>query len=90
MIFDVLKYPVSIPPTAEEFRRIPTDLFNRWAYMSNWSPWNGKSFDRKSMAELYEEVVASNIEIDTDCNRRRERYINELLLLRRMIKEYEE
>ena len=36
-IFDVIRYPLSHPPTAEELSRLPEDLFEKWVFNSDWS-----------------------------------------------------
>ena len=35
-LFDTIKYPISDPPTEEELRALPVNLFNQWIYISGW------------------------------------------------------
>lgn len=41
-LFDVIKYPLSIPVTLEEARALPEDVLNRWLLH-----WNRLPFDQK-------------------------------------------
>lgn len=35
-IFDVIRWPVNIPPTAEELDAVPTELYRNWIKRSHW------------------------------------------------------
>jgi hypothetical protein len=83
-LFDVLRYPVSIPPTLEEFQRIPKDLFNKWAQSANWTAWVPGTHDREGMVVFYTGIFDSHDR--TEKNLRH--YRDEIESLRQMIKEY--
>ena len=36
-VFDVLRYPISDLPTAEELIALPADLYRKWLHYSTWS-----------------------------------------------------
>ena len=36
-LFDVIRYPVSCPPTFDQLNAIPTNLYRYWITRSSWS-----------------------------------------------------
>ena len=39
-IFDVIRYPISDVPTAEEMEALPRDLFKKWARENGWGAYD--------------------------------------------------
>ena len=35
-LFDVIRYPISNPPTLEELQRLPGDLYQEWVSSTGW------------------------------------------------------
>jgi len=46
-LFDVIRYPLSLPPTAEELSALPKELYTQWINNSSW-----KNIDTKSSMDL--------------------------------------
>lgn len=38
-IFDTLRYPNSDPPTEEQLRALPIELYEKWIHQSGWTMW---------------------------------------------------
>lgn len=36
-IFDIIRYPISDPPTTDEFEALPIDLLTKWASTCGWN-----------------------------------------------------
>jgi hypothetical protein len=71
-LFDVIRYPISMPPTEAEILALPNSLFKRWTESSKeWSDSPTQSF----VAYWYSAV-------------RNETQIQDIKLLRQMIKDY--
>ena len=95
-IFDSLRFPVSYPPTAEELDAIPVEILEEWAPPTNWTA--GKSLKPLSRSERYDRYVSLCSYYNTLClesnplkdhqQRLQEHHIQEIILLRTMIKEY--
>lgn len=85
-LFDVIKYPISIPPTQEELSALPDKLFNKWIDLSQWSKSVDDTLDREDdpvqISFSYELCIEMGIFTDLD--------LEEILLLRKLIKEYDE
>lgn len=47
-LFDVLRYPISYPPTKAELDALPTELYMKWIMNSDWA-----QFVRKDKVEVY-------------------------------------
>ena len=77
-IFDVLRYPISEPPTEEELDRLPRDLLECWK-SNNGFMW---STDTEMISNFYM-TSFRNKEYLGKCKKE----INEL---RRMVKEYDD
>jgi hypothetical protein len=72
-IFDVIKYPISEPPTKEELEALPDDLYNYWCvrefgysysrntihrYLSGYNPSNVIMIKQlRQMIEDYDEPI---------------------------------
>jgi hypothetical protein len=52
-LFDVLRYPISSPPRAEELKALPLTLFIKWINMSDWRDHYGNDVDIPYIAEWY-------------------------------------
>ena len=94
-LFDVIKYPISNPPTLEEFRAVPRELLIKWMLS------NGFMFDHINYTGLltFEEIVEekeddapyrafksyNTYRIDGDVKE-----LEELAKLRQLIREYDE
>ena len=37
-VFDVLRYPISCPPTQDEMDSLPDDVFENWKHQVGWLP----------------------------------------------------
>ena len=79
-IFDVIRYPISEPPTQEEFENLPRAVYSRWV-----SAWNldKKVFRPNDFARYYKLVYNAT---DHDFL---PMYREKLLELRQMIKDYD-
>lgn len=75
-IFDALRYPISDPPTAEEFNRLPPKLLDSWTIKNNFNI----SEDPSDLEEYYAHFPGFSRESD----------LFELDDLRKMIKEYDD
>ena len=84
-IFDVIKYPISIPPTPEQFERLPHDLFLKWYEQSDWATKGLEFRDRDPMhqyiADWYADFYFVKGYFD-ECDR------IDLQLLKQMIRDY--
>jgi hypothetical protein len=49
-LFDVIKYPISSPPTKEELNDLPTRVYRRWHKLSSW---NRFKFSRADVVRYY-------------------------------------
>jgi len=74
-IFDVIRYPISIPPTEEELEALPRELFNKWTLKVNFST----GADPYSVVRWYEFQLRYNEEED-ECR-------HDIELLRKMLGE---
>jgi len=78
-IFDALRYPISDPPTAEEFRQLPPKLLASWTIKNNFNI----SEDPSDLEEYYAHFPGQS-------QFSRESDLFELDDLRKMIKEYDD
>lgn len=78
-LFDIIKYPISMPPTEDELVALPTDLFGDWISKTGW----GEPTCHKQPVQIamWYNRHWSNLRILQERN--------ELTLLKQMIKEYE-
>jgi hypothetical protein len=82
-LFDVIKYPISIPPTAEEFAVLPYKLYKIWIEHpdNSWSITHDDTrFDRLWVSKW---MNINNSEMEEEIKK-------DIALLRKIIKEYEE
>ena len=77
-IFDVIRYPISYPPTAEELSRLPGDLFEAWRNSSEWSE---RVCDQEWIAEWYARYLDTQYFLKAD--------YEDLARLKQMIKDYD-
>ena len=92
-LFDVIKYPISTPPTVEQLSALPKDLFSRWIKTTPWA-------DKKVVTPPIKTQTPQNIEymceyydlnqfVEFDSPRRTHTEI-ELTLLRKVILEWDD
>jgi hypothetical protein len=79
-LFDIIRYPISETPTVEELSNLPEELFKRWLACTEWG-----HDDISAITAWYKRYLYSE---SGTLIRRVEK--NELVLLRKMIREYEE
>ena len=73
-IFDVIRYPISNPPTKEEFEALPADLYRNWLLAAGWA-----SVPPPRLLSLAFQLSVSGDFIHS----------SDLEFLRKMIKEYD-
>ena len=73
-LFDVLRYPISDHPTKEEFEALPKDLFEQW---TNAVYWHSDYANPKCLETAYSDKGYAP-------------FLKDLLVLRNMIKDYDE
>ena len=78
-LFDVLRYPISDYPTAEVLDNLPDELFKEWVSLSDFA---GNCEDKVYIAGWYRRYFGTRNFTNTD--------FNDVNLLRKMIKEYDE
>ena len=79
-IFDVIKYPISNPPTKDEFKSLPDDLLFAWYQSSGWRGFMPNGYGIDEVVGFYNQNTTSSTYLTA---------LKELSLLRKMIKEYE-
>lgn len=84
-LFDVIRYPISDPPTPEELEALPGEIFNRWVHTSDWCDVPRTSAIVPS--RLYIGNWYQTYHID---GRLKNIDWHDIQMLRRMIREYEE
>lgn len=77
-IFDTLRYPISTPPTEAELAALPRSLYARWLKYTRW-PTSPSAY---IVASFYNDIQL----ITSDSGKI---YNDELILLRKMIRDYE-
>ena len=85
-LFDVIKYPISIPPTKEEFEALPDEIYINWSQLTENSfiPKRIHTDNQNSIRMAKNSAVYwFNISVSADDRK-------DLELLRQMIKEYDE
>lgn len=80
-LFDVLRYPISDAPTAEELTALPTKLFRKWRRITEWE--NRGNY--KTPGLIGEWYTSRDLTLLVHEIERRE-----IKVLREMIKEYDE
>jgi hypothetical protein len=55
-LFDVIRYPISDPPTPEEIEALPQDLYNTWLELRSFTYANPRDRDRGLVASWYSAV----------------------------------
>ena len=73
-LFDVIKYPISEPPTEAELRVLPANLYTKWCMDTRWQ-WVALPTPSR-IADFYFNKPAH--------------YRHDVSLLRKMIKEYDD
>lgn len=73
-LFDVIRYPISNPPTEAEFAALPSGLLAQWYPETGWIRYTSTDKSPYYLAEYYY----------------RQGVHSELILLRQMIKDYDE
>jgi hypothetical protein len=70
-IFDVIRYPISLPPTAEELAALPEDLYTYWIdfHTIDWSRVSEDTkYDRdhvaRWMSRAYSTISKDEVSID--------------------------
>ena len=80
-LFDVIKYPVSDPPTVEELTNLPIELLLKWLDLSGFSvDYNNNVFDEDRKEYLARWVIKMYVDRNIHVN------VN-LTVLRQMIKD---
>jgi hypothetical protein len=81
-IFDVIRYPISDPPTYEELNNLPDDLFDMWCNMTTLGPrpYPSTAQTRAYMCNWYS--IEGNNQMPQDKSD-----IDDLTLLRKLIEE---
>ena len=84
-IFDILRYPISNPPTVEELRALPFGLFDHWVSISDWRKLDVGSVSADLVAAWYKThwdqiLILGEHQIDRD----------DVNLLKKIIKEYDQ
>lgn len=87
MIFDVLRYPVSCPPTPEELGRIPFWIYMMWISNKKCT-WSNTDFDSKLDPFWVAYWMQTNFLPDHE--KEHKDIVNDINILRKMILEYEE
>ena len=77
-LFDALRYPISNPPTKEEFESLPSDLLFNWLQMTDWKEYIPNGTNINSLVEFYSRYERDNILV-----------LKELAQLRKIIEDYE-
>lgn len=83
-LFDALRYPISNPPTKEEFELLPADLLFNWLQMTDWKEYIPNGTNINSLVDFYSRKNPLAYERDDIL------VLKELSLLRQMIKEYDD
>ena len=84
-LFDIIRYPISDPPTEQELTALPVGMMCKWLQMTDWKEISPARTNIADVVEYYE--FASNDSSAPDgC---KELALQELVLLRKMIREYE-
>lgn len=84
-LFDVLKYPISTPPTKEELSALPRDFLLQWMVMVKFNLStdlvSGVDKETDIVSWIYE-CYTNDLVIPSD--------FNDLILLRKLIRDYSE
>jgi hypothetical protein len=56
-LFDVLRYPISEPPTKEELEALPNDIWDKWVAISQWP----ESASKTLIVEWYGGIDYTNL-----------------------------
>ncbi len=83
-LFDIIRYTISNNPTSEQLRALPTDLLLKWSEKANFGSVTDIEFLCHHISEYYRDRILGDKQQDNI-----ER-INDIALLRKMIKEYDE
>ena len=85
-LFDALRYPISDPPTKDEFEALPYDLLFNWKLRTTWKKLMPNGAEIDNLVQFYKfanrDDMAANI-----C---KGLALQELSLLRTMIEEYDD
>ena len=79
-LFDVIRYPISDPPTAEELYNLPEKIFSDWKFRSSWSAWPYGTFENIIIYYKTGNVSGAG----------RKRYMDDMYLLKKLIKDHGE
>lgn len=58
-LFDVIRYPISDPPTIQEITRLPEDLYLEWINCTTWRS-SEKKLDRSHIIGFYSYIHDGN------------------------------
>ena len=59
-LFDVIRYPISYPPTKEELDALPTELYLHWIKNSDWSQFIEPDTWEEDQSSMYATSHVSN------------------------------
>ena len=74
-VFDVLRYPISDLPTAEELAALPKDIYDEWTKVA----WDGVYYTPTSTADWYKGFKDKGLNFQHGT----------ITILRKMIKDYD-
>ena len=85
-IFDVIRYPISWPPTMVELKALPPDLYTKWA-----TYFFDRSYTRSDIVDYYKRVSAGMATLsDVEDPEQLGYAFDEILFLRKVIARWEE
>lgn len=85
-LFDVIKYPISNPPTKAELETLPYDLLFNWKLQTTWKKLMPKGAEIDNLIQFYKFANSD----DLAANICKGLALPELSSLRKMIKEYDD
>jgi hypothetical protein len=85
-IFDSIKYPISNPPTSEDLRNLPPDIYNKWLEL-----WNESARDMLTPVNLaaYYYFLYNDIGNDLEAKELKQIYKIKIDALRLIIHEHD-
>lgn len=83
-LFDVIRYPISLPPTEAEFAALPIAILEQWWPMTEWSEYKAPDRTPYHLFDYYSYIYRDSKILDVSSS------MAELDLLKTLIKEYDE
>jgi hypothetical protein len=84
-LFDVIRYPISDPPTEAEFAALPIAILEQWWPMTEWTEYRNLDRIPFHLCDYYNYIYYDNKKMLDDSS-----LMKELDLLRKIIREYDE